>query len=102
MKAVNTLKEGMGRAWREASTHRTAQVEAFRASKESVIIQPFSQSVLDRVIIYLDDSKEGEEQGVESGKGNKIGEVQKMEAQASCFSQFVSMNDLGELCLLPC
>ena len=96
MKAINTLREGMGRSLLEATTHKSAQLEAFQASQQCVISQPFSQSVLDRMVIYMDDISEGEEQGVESGKGSRMGEVQNMEAQASCFSQFLSRDDLGK------
>lgn len=91
MKAVNTLREGMGRSLQEADTHRQEQFEAFRRSREEVASQPFSQSVLDRVVIYLDD-REGEGQE----KGGKLSEVQKMEAQTCSFAQLVSAVDLGK------
>ncbi len=92
MKAVNTLKEGMRRSIKEANAHWVEQIEAFKKSKMETVSQPFSESVLDRVVIFVDVRESDEEEG----QGKRHGEVEEMEAQATHFTQFVAGVDFGE------
>lgn len=86
MKAVYTLKEGMKRSIKEAVTLMQQQMESFQKMLKETVSQPYSQTVLDRIMIHANEKEEDD----------KVDEVHLTELQANSFTALVSDVSMGE------